>query len=119
MDLADLNLNGDGQLDNDDVAFLIENLVQTTNGQVGTFILGGLELRRNCQRPRGCLDSDREPEQLSIKLLSRRHQFRLYRQYSGRCVDSGWKSGRNQRIEMGLINQDESLISSVEPVRHC
>jgi len=37
-DLADMDLTGDEQITSDDVAFLIEDLVETSNGQVGTFL---------------------------------------------------------------------------------
>ena len=36
--IAELDLVGDGQITNDDVALLIEDLVQTSNGIVGTFL---------------------------------------------------------------------------------
>ena len=37
-DVADLDLTEDGNIDAQDVAFLIENLVVTSNGQSGTFL---------------------------------------------------------------------------------
>jgi hypothetical protein len=36
--LVDFDLETDGTIDSADVAFLVENLVQTTNGQTGTFL---------------------------------------------------------------------------------
>ena len=37
-DLAELDLVADGIINSDDVEFLVMNLVETTNGQVGTFL---------------------------------------------------------------------------------